>query len=291
MAAPDDPTLQSYRVDEIIVADTVTATYTGIVHQDGVSSFGAWVEILDSLQPLGGAGAGIGIIYQFSLDSGLIVEPSSLDFRIFPSGGANGVESSVYILNEYDPANYSVTLLPGTRGETVPAQLVCEVTGDYRQGDFTWAAAGGSLFSYQLGRRWANGAWVDDATLKANWRRYLYTRQRRSEWSGKIAFTILSSANPNVPFYSSSKEVNPSLRPTITVTQWQFHTGHLNFPESNGRSIHCGRSGLPFGANQLVEDGWTPGLYVRAESWDDKDRAQEAELPDTEGKVFDKVTT
>lgn len=275
------------------MSETLTVVYSGLVAQDGVTIGGSFDELDTTLQPLNSSEK-MGLVYDLTGPMGSInvVTPTKLTFRTTTAGVPTlGVVSSVYVIDQAAPANYSAVVLPGSRGEITPNNLVCEVQGDYLSGVLTWQSE--VDFSYELGRRYSGGLWRDDQALQNNWRRFLYRRLRQTGFSGRVAFTFTVGQTPGIPWYRSSEDPDPARRPRLEATVFEFreNTGHLGSTFANGRSVYCGRSGLPMGARELVEDGWTPGLYVKAAWRDERDMSQEAELPDTEGKVFDEVTT
>lgn len=263
-----------------------TVEYNDHTTQDGyVLPIGAWNDTLSTLQP-GTSPGYIGFLFDFSdLSSQCFVRPDQLTLTVAAGGTPTGVTVGVYGIPETDPDPYSDTLLPGSRDEINDDLLLCEVTGDVGAGDFTWTA--GSTFTYQLGYRYANGAWNSDATLSANLHRWKASYVLRG--SLKFALTHQSSSASG-PYFQASETVTVSERPVLQVIQWAQHTGHSGVSLDGGRSLHDMRSGLPALAGELIEDGYQPGIWVRSDWWDpaeDEDRA--VNLPDTEGKVRDSV--
>jgi hypothetical protein len=250
---------------------TFTTIYTDRVLQDGIYSLGAWFELGD-LVPLG-APHGIGIIFDLSGIQNMFI-PESVTFRIFQGGSATGITSSVYVIDEASPEDYSTTLFPGGRGETL---LVSEVTGDFRTGDLTWPSLGGTEFTYYFGQRNTSGTWAADTTLAANWTSFVNRRLRRADWSGRLALSLVSDdPGAGVPYYHSSEDTVEGRRPTITNTEWRSNTGHaVGGFGRRSKAVYCARSGLPLQSDQMVEDQHIPGLWVHPDWYEPEDRMGE----------------
>lgn len=274
------------------MADTIFNVVSQIVHQDGHVVLGTWNDTLDRLwgDPAVPA-ASIGIIFDYNLSvdisrtlnfpTQIILQPRGI------SAAQNDTVVAIGMVPQTAPGDYSTTVQPFSRNEADADNIICAATGDFLGGDQDWQD--GVDFAFLLGQTYANGVWTINPTYTRNlwrlWARYI----RSSQWSGRIAYSIFQSPNRG-PTWASS-EFSTSAGPRIVSTQFQAHTGFQGVREELGRAVFDGRSGLPAQAGELQEDKWTPGLYVRPEWWDDEDRSTEAELPDTEGKVFDKVNT
>lgn len=120
--------------------------------------------------------------------------------------------------------------------------------------------------------------------LRQNTRRLLGL-MGSSRWNGLLALQV-------GPLSGAAGQVNsPVASDSLVVDETPFHTGFAGWPVGRGRAVHDGRSGFPALADELVEDGYTPGLYVRRRWWNPEDREGEAELPNTEGEVEDEVSS
>jgi len=70
-----------------------------------------------------------------------------------------------------------------------------------------------------------------------------------------------------------------------------FHTGWDGAPASRGRPVRDMRTGLPAFAEDLIEDGFHPGIWTSARSWDPTDPRdlRPVEFPAGEGTKKDDV--
>lgn len=110
---------------------------------------------------------------------------------------------------------------------------------------------------------------------------------KTTRWNGRIILHIENSGD------SWSIKVDPN---TFDTGFWAgqyvpFHTGWENFPASRGRPITDMRSGLPAFAQDLVEDGFVPGIWTSSENADPDDprNIRQVEFPPNESTREDDV--
>jgi hypothetical protein len=106
----------------------------------------------------------------------------------------------------------------------------------------------------------------------------------RSDWGGVFSVIIVitdDGVGALVPTFT--------ITPTLTLSQWDFHTGHNKAP-AGSRAVHCQRSGRAVGTGQLQVDGYLPGVWVTHDHWDTPDiRRTPPDVSSTERERQDEV--
>jgi len=119
----------------------------------------------------------------------------------------------------------------------------------------------------------------------------LFGYMNNSNWDGILGVNLyingteIGGLTDGATFHGGSN-IN---RPVFSYDEAKFNTGHdVGGVNRHARAIHCTRSGLPAMSDQLVEDGWTEGLYVLGDWWESDDRSQKfVNISDTEGSTDD----
>lgn len=275
------------------MSETVEIAYTDKLVQDGFQTApNTWDNTTDPLGDTGGSDVHIiGLIFDFSSlwnqnsDSDYIDQLGILPKSISLFASQNLLANQTWEVwgeNVLNASDYDSSSLP--QGRTNELQIA-----EYNLGEL--APSQDEEFTFILGQRndaSTRRAWLYDRVFDENWKR-VYATFRNTSASGRLALSLVSREATCSPRWHSSTQ--SGLEPHITVDQWNFHTGFQDFPINRGRAVHCGRSGLPAVANELIEDGWNPGIHVKRLWWDDEDRRNEAEPSDTERERLDEVTT
>lgn len=109
-----------------------------------------------------------------------------------------------------------------------------------------------------------------------------------ASWNGRIALTFTSFDASTWDFTIDPSDYN---RGFLTGQYVPFHTGWENRPASRGRPVRDMKTGLPAFAEDLVEDGFKPGIWTSSAQWDpiDPRDVRPVEFPDEEGVKTDDV--
>jgi len=236
------------------MAETVTDTYSTLVHQDGFwTLIDGWGENSSTLSIGNGITTSTGIIYGLSGLSNYLQSYSPSITLTFSSTGSGSQTFTLNLVTTQDPDDFSASARPHNATTTIVAQTT------------TTPAADGSL-TFVFGE--VDG--VVNATYRDAWNTHrgrLAARQPAT-WGGKIAFTVVSTGTATV--YADDHSTGTA--PSITLSTWQENTGHnAGGNDARGRARHCARSGLPTNTSDLVDDGWRPGMAVRPDWWERED--------------------
>lgn len=184
----------------------------------------------------------------------------------------------VYIEPAFDPAAYTSTDRPlmDSRGELQVSEATITVGID-------------DEFTFVLGSTWDGSEWTEDATFLENLNTIRDEYWAHSSWSGITAFALLNT-NPVVAYpvwYGSADDT--AKQAAVLSTDWQFHTGFLGWPVERGRAKFDMRTGEPALTSELMRDGFSEGLWVLPENWDEEDHVDRYRVPPDEGKITDEV--
>ena len=257
-----------------------TVTYTPTAQDGHITAGGLWNDTDATLIPGDGttadANSWLGLILDFGdtteSERSLRLDPPirQLSNLILTESGATASDCTLYLyfVNEFTPADYSDTALPGARGEAIADNLVSTVTMN--------GASGTTSATFSFANDTPNGR-LRSLMLNAN-------------WNGRLARSVqmFSNSSAGIAFISTEGVGNS---PTLTLEESNFHTGHNKKFNVRGRARHCARSGLPANTVDLVEDGFTEGIHVLPEWWEPEDRmGLDIVIPDSEGEIDDKNT-
>lgn len=241
------------------------------------SSFGALLfnETADSLfleestDSYGGVVFDLGAARSFN-DRGIMLDPPVLitmvlrlvvHSRMVADPGAAAIE--VWGVPEYTPVNYTDVIRPFGRSEVLAGT-----------GQFQWTGPG-QVFPITLDT-------AGFELLRLKW-------WGSSRWTGRLGLS-LRSTTPGLAVEFTSTESTGEVPPALLVTEEKPFTGVLGWPTRGARAVRCPKTGLPFLADEAVEDGYHKGLMVSPMGFDPEDRrGKDFYPPPDEGVVKDKV--
>ena len=247
---------------------SVTRTTEAAGSQDGWIVAGVWNESSTVFGPCGFGGGGFPVI-SFGLQF--------VGFRTYSGGLALGpnrilgatlqlttdiafvadVNVQVSVLNERAPAPYSTSLAPGSRSSEV---LIYDVTH---------VAAGQTQLSIPLTSSVPNGVGGTTTILNETLRNLLAP----SEWPGPLSFTVRIGYVGAVLVNFFTAEHATGTPQTLITSELASNSGWATDagPERAASAVHSMRSGFPTLSDELVEDGYLPGIWVRESEQDPPD--------------------
>lgn len=260
---------------------TELVTYTTL-EQDGESSdstFSTWVPAATSLSP--GLGRMLGFIFNpapsdAARPASITLTPTGTGFPIVT------LTQEVYGIFETTPDVFSDSNLATRAATRTSRTLLSSATGSYALGGML---VGDTPFTFNLGQRFTDDTWAEDATLADNLQRWWAAHQARADWNGRFAITLSdpgSAVSSSAIYYSSATGSGATL-PSITLLEWRLHSGHMEGKLGRHKATYCPRMGTPMMTDELIEDDYLPGLYVHPDSWEPEDRVgQDINIPSTE---------
>jgi hypothetical protein len=234
-----------------------TATYTTTAFTDfsqqGKVDGSAWSDESDTMLVDSAADDGwAGLLIDLAPSSQRI-RPTVLTLTVTAGSGV----VDVYFVPDTTPANYSTSLLPGTRSERLIAS-----SQSASSGVITVDLTGGSNLA-------------DLPSFVAH-----------SDWDGKIALSLQVTSD-SLTFALEDYTGGAVDFPSLTAQVWSLDTGHRKDTGRRARARNCPRSGLPMLTDELQEDQFIRGFSVLADWWEPEDEqiSMETNFPDTEGDV------
>lgn len=252
-------------------------TYTDKVQQAGIGSdsIASWANAAVPILITPGATDYIGLLFNFG--SGVRCKPESL--TLTPAlTFISDVTQNIYVVDETTPGVFDAI---NNVSRFTNGQLVCSAVVN----DGVTRFINGTPFTFQLGRRFLNGTWSDDASLAEAWNQFWVFRLSSANWNGRVAFIIQDPSAANTVNYSylTGTEL------VITASVWPFDTGVLGWPLGMGRVRLCPKSGLPTLASEFVRDGYVEGMWVSPDYWDPEDPPDTFRPNPREGVVKDEL--
>ena len=112
-------------------------------------------------------------------------------------------------------------------------------------------------------------------------------------WNGKLSLLISLAATD--PFTVAAAEHATITAPSLTMDEVAFYSGHSGAGALTGvevgrkvTAVHSMRSGRPCLSDELIEDGYLPGVWVLEQEWEEPDPYDRDEYvpdPDEGGTV------
>lgn len=210
--------------------------------------------------------------YDFVTGTAAESEPFTLSMSPVLGFGGFGGTLFVYIIPEANPEPYSTLLPPFSRGELDPTLLLGFI--NHPGGDYT-----------------RHSTDLDFSIMKP----YI----QHPNFRGKISLSIglVFSAGRSIWYSTEGAANNLTITPEFAARQVPFHTGMMVGEaevKRRTRAVHSYKSGFPYLADEAVPDGFTDGIMMHPDDYDDEDpvdqgRGDYVQSP-SEGVVDDEVT-
>lgn len=273
-----------------------------------------WNQSDTVLVPGDGANGWFGVVFDFrqfviGSGTGLRVEPGNvrkLDLKLTHTGfvGLQSGTLEIYFV-DLSPFNLytndlffgSKVFLPGQYLDIFAGLAVADFKAEnlLTSTSFITSAGGGAqsftfpvLPDFSVQTLTAPQEKLRAALLRSNWRNPRHTGGPPGQPHFLGLSIRLVGGTGDVQF-ASSRSTSVNNRPQLVSTETAFHTGHDLGTPRRGRARHCPRGGHPIGTTDLVEDGWIEGLRVDPDWWEPEDKANDYDLPESEGEITDEA--
>jgi hypothetical protein len=235
--------------------------------------------------------AGFVFDLQWDTDSeGILIDPPIIELgvvELYQAGIATGPPFivSVWLVPEFAPSDFSNSLLPSDRSEiligwgtsgamnTIPDHPYTDIkpvgvfpistTTDQVIGPgatVTVPSIVGTIASAVNEER----SWEENCTLLQRW-------TRDAQWNGKLTLYVAVVVLNGAWACGTSENTDGVTPPTLTFNYWPNWSG-VSGPYTRGnrtRVVRDDRYGMPIFTDEVVEDDFRPGTYVKPWDWDE----------------------
>ena len=278
---------------------TEVITYKPLLAQHGRSTTGGtiWAEVATNLgdfpegnQTIISAGEVYGFVFDFEIDFDSTTGLPRPSRNYFTQDSQSQYLEILFSTNIETPVStfgyqFRATSTPELWGLNTPPQTntdLQDIETTFSNTSDIWTLNGSTYdMVFQIDFNTKYGSGKDKNSIQ----RYI----QHSTWNGYLAIVITNTGGASYRVNQPTGAVFD--RSQATGQYVDFYTGWLDRPASRGRPVTDMKTGLPAFAEDLVEDGFLPGIWTSADQWDpiDPRDIRSVEFPDDEGVKKDEV--